>query len=52
MFHVKRRKGHGYKPGEMKARFDRRWLAFLSRSNARSRARRGMTPLKAVEGTE
>lgn len=42
MFFVKRRRNLGrgyYKPGALKARFWRRWLAYQSRSDARALAR-------------
>lgn len=39
-FYVKRKGGRGwYKPGELKAKFERRYLAFKQRSDARARKR-------------
>jgi len=38
-FHVKRKRGHGKKPGEIKARQWTQWLAFKAKSDARSDAR-------------
>lgn len=44
MFFVMRfRNGHGrgyYKPGQLKARFERRWQAFKAKSDARAKNRR------------
>ena len=50
-FHVKRRRGHGFKPGELRARWRRRWLAFKARSDARAEMRKGVPQLAAIPST-